>query len=130
MLAASAHSARTEKSSNENIATTIESNLNLRGVNLPDIPPKSILKNSSDSTVDTSDTFSSSRCSQVSFEGVQIRHYEMELGDHPSCTIGAPVTLSLEFEQDPVQDIDEYEFERGRRRTLREPAGSSGAGIA
>lgn len=90
---------------------------------LRNMPRRSILKDSSDNTVNTSSTSASSRSNcQVCFEAVQIRHYAMDLGDNPSCTIGAPVTLGWEFEQEDEQDIDVYEFERRTqpRRTLRQ----------
>jgi len=55
-------------------------------------------------------------CRAVSFETVQIRQYDMELGDHPSCSIGAPVTLSWHYHDEQIHDIDIYECECGLRR--------------
>lgn len=72
-------------------------------------PPRSILKNP--------DHTNARETREVAFDSVLIRHYTMELGNHPSCTIGAPVSLSWDFRQLSLQDIDAYEVERrGVRR--------------
>lgn len=89
------------------------------------IPRRSILKSSQRSdTNDTSTTTgsssaSSSISSKVKFENIKIRHYDMDLGDNPSCSIGAPVTLSWDYFEEDEQDIDIYEFERRQRRRRR-----------
>ncbi|KAL7562546.1 hypothetical protein ACA910_015430 [Epithemia clementina (nom. ined.)] len=53
----------------------------------------------------------------VAFDTVQVRHYSMELGDHPSCSIGPPVSLSWEcVHEDNPRAIDAYESARRFRR--------------
>jgi len=58
----------------------------------------------------------------VSFNKLQIREYDMTLGDHPSAVTGPPVQLS--WDHKPEQDIPLEEYERARqprrnRRQLR-----------
>mmetsp|Transcript_9966 Transcript_9966/g.24140 ORF Transcript_9966/g.24140 Transcript_9966/m.24140 type:complete len:507 (+) Transcript_9966:532-2052(+) len=55
----------------------------------------------------------------VKYGEVQIRYHFMDLGDNPTCSIGAPVALSWDFEQADRIDLDIYEFERKPRRRLR-----------
>lgn len=77
---------------------------------------KSILK-----TTDTA-AKPTKRVSEVSFDTVKVRYYSMELGDHPSCSIGPPVCLSWDFTEGEPRRIDAYEsarrFRRRRRSTL------------
>lgn len=56
----------------------------------------------------------------VSFNNLQIREYDMTLGDHPSAVTGPPVQLS--WEHKPQQDIplEEYEQARQPRRNRRQ----------
>ena len=62
----------------------------------------------------------SSTTKQVSFSDITIREHGMELGDHPSCSQGAPVQLSWECQDVSTRDIEFYEYMkesegRGRR---------------
>jgi hypothetical protein len=85
---------------------------------LRNIQRRSILRTSDSSTTSTeSGSFNKPR--EVSFDSISIRNYSMELGNHPNCQVGAPVTLSWDFEEEGIQDIDVYEFERKPRRTTR-----------
>ena len=68
----------------------------------------------------SNDTSSSLRPShQVSFDNVTIRSYHMEIGDNPYCSIGPPIGLSWEFDEESTIDLDEYECERKPRREQR-----------
>ena len=60
-----------------------------------------------------------SDCRNVSFNQLEIREYNMILGDHPSAQSGPPVQLS--WDHDHYQTIDLESYERGRepRRTRR-----------
>lgn len=53
----------------------------------------------------------------VSFSTIQIRSYDLTIGDSPSVSSGIPLSLDwhfVEFEEIPVQD---YEEDRARRRS-------------
>lgn len=80
-------------------------------LNIPNIPRRSSLRTST--TSNESDSF---KPREVSFDSISIRNYGMELGNHPNCQVGAPVTLSWDYEEQDTQDIDIYEFERKPRR--------------
>ena len=56
---------------------------------------------------------------EVVFECVEIRYHAMELGDHPSVSIGAAVTLAWEAQSEAIFDVDEYELDRSRTRRPR-----------
>ena len=62
---------------------------------------------------------------QVSFSDITIREHGMELGDHPSCSQGAPVQLSWDCQDVTTRDIEFYEYMRqndgkGRRHGRKE----------
>jgi hypothetical protein len=80
------------------------------------IPRRSILRTSTMDTSNESDRF---KPLEVSFDSISIRNYGMELGNHPNCQAGAPVTLSWDYEEQGTQDIDIYEFERKPRRKMK-----------
>merc|ERR1711907_916656 len=47
----------------------------------------------------------------VSFSNVQVREYDLCLGDNPSVTQGAPVSLDWSYKHEESYALDEYEFE-------------------
>lgn len=49
---------------------------------------------------------------EVSFDKIAIHYHSMELGDHPSVSIGAAVTLSWKAHAEEVYDVDVYELYR------------------
>lgn len=53
----------------------------------------------------------------VSFATISVREYKQELGDHPCCSGGPPVSLGWEYTESPKVQVEEYEAERPRRRT-------------
>lgn len=63
---------------------------------------------------------------KVSFDNVEIREYPIELGDHPTITGGAPITLGWNHSHEEVFSINAYEEAReGNRRynaEMRMPA--------
>jgi len=47
----------------------------------------------------------------VSFANVQVREYDLCLGDNPSVSTGAPVSLDWSYKHESSCSLDEYEFE-------------------
>jgi hypothetical protein len=58
---------------------------------------------------------------KVSFSDVTIREYGYEIGDHPCCSDGAPVTLSWKAGAEYTQDLGMYEYTRTRYRRTKHP---------
>ncbi|GAX26141.1 hypothetical protein FisN_18Hh257 [Fistulifera solaris] len=57
---------------------------------------------------------------RVHFDSVRIREYERTLGDNPSCSSGAPITLGWSHGKESKVNINDYESVRQRRRNQRE----------
>jgi hypothetical protein len=53
----------------------------------------------------------------IKFESVKVREYNVTIGDHPNCYSGAPVQLDWDYDELSACDIEEYENERGPRRS-------------
>lgn len=60
------------------------------------------------------------RKSSVSFHEVELRFYDQTLGDHPSTSYGPPISLDWKYEEAEPIDFDEYEKERGQRRSMKQ----------
>jgi|Transcript_6942 hypothetical protein len=60
--------------------------------------------------------------SSVSFKDVQIRDYNLTVGDNPSVSYGPPLSLDWEYEERSALCINEYEESRPARRSLRQMA--------
>ena len=56
----------------------------------------------------------------VSFNKLQIREYDMTLGDHPSAVTGPPVQLSWDHKPEKDIPLEEYERARQPRRNRRQ----------
>lgn len=54
----------------------------------------------------------------VHFRSVEIREYDMILGDHPSSHNGPPVTLDWEYNEAISLPLDQYEFNHPPRRNI------------
>ena len=52
----------------------------------------------------------------VTFQNIEIRSYDITLGDNPSCTYGPPVSLDWYYDQEHKISLDNYEKTRGTRR--------------
>ena len=52
----------------------------------------------------------------VSFATISVREYKQELGDHPCCSGGPPVSLGWEYTESPKVQVEDYEAERPCRR--------------
>lgn len=56
---------------------------------------------------------------RVSFGSIEVRDYPLELGDHPECSRGPPVTLSWQHLNSRTMEIEDYEASisssKGRR---------------
>mmetsp|Transcript_52326 Transcript_52326/g.61090 ORF Transcript_52326/g.61090 Transcript_52326/m.61090 type:complete len:198 (+) Transcript_52326:71-664(+) len=55
----------------------------------------------------------------VSFSTVQVRHYDVTLGDHPDCTYGPPISLDWTYDESIPAELNTYESDRlilGRNR--------------
>jgi hypothetical protein len=53
----------------------------------------------------------------VSFSSLEIREYEVVIGDHPCCSRGVPVSLGWEYSEAGPLNLDEYEEGRSPRRS-------------
>mmetsp|Transcript_28063 Transcript_28063/g.39444 ORF Transcript_28063/g.39444 Transcript_28063/m.39444 type:complete len:211 (+) Transcript_28063:88-720(+) len=64
----------------------------------------------------------SNRQGQIRFSDVEIREYSIILGDNPSVSCGAPITISWDHDRETrvVIDVDEFETERAKSRKNRE----------
>jgi hypothetical protein len=57
---------------------------------------------------------------KVRFDSLTIREYPMELGDHPSCSGGAPVTIGWEPQATQTRNLELYEYTRTARRSRKQ----------
>mmetsp|Transcript_32482 Transcript_32482/g.68311 ORF Transcript_32482/g.68311 Transcript_32482/m.68311 type:complete len:289 (-) Transcript_32482:195-1061(-) len=57
---------------------------------------------------------------KVHFGTVEVRDYDMILGDHPCCRYGPPLTLDWDYLEYEPLDVNEYEFRHPPRRNVRE----------
>jgi len=57
---------------------------------------------------------------KVHFGTVEVRDYDMILGDHPCCRYGPPLTLDWDYLEYEPLDVNEYEFHHPPRRNVRE----------
>jgi len=53
----------------------------------------------------------------VSFSTIQIREYDLVLGDHPYCSNGVPTCLGWHHIELKADDLDHYECGRGARKS-------------
>jgi hypothetical protein len=75
---------------------------------------------SSTNTRTTNTTSATARKSRkVSFRSIEIRYYQMTMGDNPACSIGPPVQLDWHWDHEEMHDVDIYEVERRPRRKVR-----------
>ncbi len=51
----------------------------------------------------------------VSFSNLQIREYDVTLGDHPSCSFGPPVSLGWDYQDAQVVPLEKYEKARSNK---------------
>jgi hypothetical protein len=59
---------------------------------------------------DDSFMYSSSPPKSVTFDKIIIREYALTIGDNPSCSIGAPISLSWKYSAEHIElTLDEYE---------------------
>jgi hypothetical protein len=56
----------------------------------------------------------------VSFTCLEIREYNVTVGDHPCCTSGFPLTLDWDYAEGSIVSVDEYEECRCPRRSRAE----------
>jgi hypothetical protein len=56
----------------------------------------------------------------VSFSCLEIREYNVTVGDHPCCTSGFPLTLDWDYAKGSTVSLDEYELSRCPRRSRKE----------
>ena len=54
----------------------------------------------------------------VKFASIQVRDYEVTLGDNPSCSYGPPISLDWDYEEKEPICIDQYEETRDPRRKM------------
>ncbi|KAL3785638.1 hypothetical protein ACHAWO_005982 [Cyclotella atomus] len=58
----------------------------------------------------------SSGCRRVSFDSVEVREYDVTIGDNPSCRSGPPISLDWSFSVVPTKNIDDFELQRFNER--------------
>jgi hypothetical protein len=58
--------------------------------------------------------------SKVSFSHIEMRDYEIKMGNNPSCTSGPPLELGWRYNKVSPITIDTYEETRGPRRDRTE----------
>jgi len=56
---------------------------------------------------------------KVSFGDLTIHEHPYELGDHPACSTGAPLTIGWTSRSSTTRNLDLYEYMRGERRRGR-----------
>ena len=73
-------------------------------------------------TDDEDDNDHDGRPRVVGFGNVQVRHYNIVIGDHPLCTEGLPLSLGWNYTSDDDLTLDEYEAQRlpCRKRNRRQ----------
>ena len=52
----------------------------------------------------------------VKFQNIEIRNYDMTIGDNPACSYGPPVSLDWKYAEASAMPLEEYEESRGARR--------------
>ena len=57
---------------------------------------------------------------RVCFHNIHVRDYDQTIGDNPSCSYGTPVSLDWNYQENEALNIDLYEGNRLRRRSLRD----------
>lgn len=56
----------------------------------------------------------------VSFTNLCVRQYGLTLGDNPAVSFGPPLSLTWEYEEERQIGLEDYEAQRGKRRTSRQ----------
>ena len=79
---------------------------------------RSCLRPETESYYDRPKTEKSKR--KIHFGQIYVRDYGMILGDNPCVTYGPPVTLDWDYVEYNALEVDEYEFHRPPRRSLRD----------
>jgi hypothetical protein len=54
----------------------------------------------------------------VKFDSIQVRDYDITLGDNPSCSFGPPLSLDWDYDENEPVCIDKYEEGRHPRRKM------------
>ena len=52
----------------------------------------------------------------VSFTEIQVREYDVELSDHPSCSYGPPIQLGWDYQETHKTSVEDYEVTRSPHR--------------
>jgi hypothetical protein len=69
-----------------------------------------LLRNCSDRSA-----FSNGSSKSVRFGDCQVRSYPQVLGDHPYCSMGCPLELGWDFEQENTKSVNDFEAQKCRR---------------
>ena len=91
--------------------------------NLPSsrVPRKPSLKKVSSFVGNSKSESSGSLKPSVSFSNLEIREYDVTLGDNPSCSFGPPVSLGWDFRDAQVVPLEKYERAREKKCPRRNP---------
>lgn len=57
------------------------------------------------------------RSKSVGFADIEIRAYQVVIGDHPCCTMGCPLSLGWDYSRERMLSVDAYEASRSPRRS-------------
>jgi hypothetical protein len=58
----------------------------------------------------------------ISFSNLEIRVYDVTVGDNPSCSTGVPLSLDWKYQSEEVVALEEYEVNREPRRNMNQLA--------
>lgn len=76
------------------------------------------LKESTISSSSSSSLLNKNKKKSVTFGSVSVREYAIVLGDNPSVSRGAPISLGWDYFSTSMIDLDEYEIERLTKRSM------------
>jgi hypothetical protein len=86
---------------------------------LPKPAPQALVRCRSEPAVATRASRDAQRLS-VQFDAVIIRNFEQTVGDNPSVSYGPPITLDWAYSQSDPISLDQFEKNRGPRRSARQ----------
>lgn len=71
-------------------------------------------------SVGDSDSSMDSKSKCIGFDQIHVRYYDQTLGDNPSTSYGPPLSLDWKYRVGESMPVDDYEKNRGKRRSAAE----------